>query len=73
MFCATLMAISIYKFKRLRMKRIRLKSVDHLEFFGEVVFFFSSSDILGSISAALSSRDIHELKDRPKADFPSGV
>ena len=40
MFCATLMAISIYKFKRLRMKRIRLKSVDHLEFFGEVVFFF---------------------------------
>ena len=72
MYCTTLMAISMHKFKCLSMKRIRLKSVDHLEFFGEVVFF-SSRDILGSISAALSSRDIHEQKDRPKADFPSGV
>ena len=66
------MAISMYKFKRPSMKRIRLKSVDHLEFFVEVVFF-TSRNILGLISAALSSRVIHEQKDRPKADFPLGV
>ena len=39
------------------MKHIRLKALDHLEFFGEVV--------------SVSSCDKHELKDGPKADFPS--
>ena len=36
------MAVSIYglqKFKRLSRKRIRLKSLDHLELFGEIVSF----------------------------------
>lgn len=38
------------------MKPIRFKSLDHLEFFGEVV--------------SVSSCDIYEQKDGPKADFP---